>query len=145
MTAIRNRVTASSLKTHVPRILLGLLFLLPGTIKLAVPFEILGPNYGAGEPFMTSLRDTGYLFTLLALTEIAAGLLLLSNRFVPLALVLLAPIIVNIFCFHLFIEPSLRGWLMTALVVGLELLLVTRYRHVFTPFFVPLAQTKEAS
>ena len=84
---------------------------------------------------MTSLRDTGYLFTLLALTEMVAGALLLSDRFVPLALTLLAPIIVNIFFFHLVIEMSVRGWLMTLLVVGLELLLVIRYRRVFAPFF----------
>ena len=135
MTALRSRVNASSLRAHAPRILLGLLFLLPGTLKLAVPFETLAPNYSAGEAFMTSLQGTGYLFALLAVTEIVAGLLLLSNRFVPLALTLLAPIIINIFFFHLFLEPSLRGWLMTCLVVGLELLLVIRYRQVFAPFF----------
>lgn len=132
---LRDRVTASSIRAHLPRILLGLLFLLPGTLKLAVPFEVLAPNYGAGEAFMTSLRDTGYLFTLLAVTEVVAGLLLLSNRFVPLALTLLAPIIVNIVFFHLFLEASVRGGVVTGLVVGLELLLVSRYPHVFVPFF----------
>lgn len=143
MTAIRNRATTSSLRAHLPRILLGLLFLLPGIIKLAVPFEVLAPNYGAGEAFMTSLKGTGYLFTLLALTEITAGLLLLSNRFVPLALTLLAPIIVNIFFFHLFINASIQGWAVTLLVVGLELLLVARYRCVFAPFFAPFPRAKE--
>ena len=133
--ALRNQMTASSVRKHAPRLLLGLLFLLPGMVKLAVPFDIVGPTYGAGEAFMTSLRDTGYLFTLLALTEIVAGLLLLSNRFVPLALTLLAPVIVNIFFFHLFVNVSVRGWLMTLLVAGLELLLVLRYRRVFAPFF----------
>ena len=132
--ALQRRITAERIGAHLQRILLGLLFLLPGTLKLAVPFEVLAPNYGAVEAFMTSLRNTGHLFTLLAVTEIVAGLLLLSNRFVPLALTLLAPIIVNIFFFH-FLEPSLRGWLMTALVVGLELLLVVRYNRVFAPFF----------
>ena len=40
MTAdLRSRVTASSLRAHLPRILLGFLFLLPGTIKLVVPFD----------------------------------------------------------------------------------------------------------
>lgn len=132
---LQHRITAEIVKTHLPRVLLGLLFLVPGTLKLTVPFETLAPNYGAGEAFMTSLRDTGYLFTLLALTQVTAGLLLLTGRFVPLALTLLAPIIVNIFFFRLFLEPSLRGWLMTALLVGLELLLITRYHHVFAPFF----------
>ena len=56
---LRRRITAERVWAHLPRILLGLLFLLPGTLKLAVPFEVLAPNYGAGEAFMTSLREIG--------------------------------------------------------------------------------------
>jgi putative oxidoreductase len=84
---------------HLPRLLLGLLFLLPGTLKLFAPFETVMSSYGTGEPFMRALHGTGYLFTLLALTQISAGLLLLVNRFVPLALTLLAPIISYSFIF----------------------------------------------
>jgi hypothetical protein len=120
---------------HLPRILLGLLFLLPGTLKLAAPFETLMSSYGSGESFMRALHGTGYLFTLLALTQISAGLLLLVNRFVPLALTLLAPIIVNIVLFHIFVVPTPRGFVMSALIVGLELFMVYRYREVFAPFF----------
>jgi uncharacterized membrane protein YphA (DoxX/SURF4 family) len=121
---------------HSPRILLGLLFLLPGTLKLVAPFETLLSSYGSGEPFMRALHSTGYLFTLLALTQISAGLLLLVNRFVPLALALLAPIIVNIVLFHVFVVPTPRGFMMSALIALLELFMVYRYRKVFAPFFV---------
>jgi hypothetical protein len=85
---------------------------------------------------MRTLHGTGYLFTLLALTEISAGLLLLVNRFVPLALTLLVPVIVNIVLFHVFVVPTPRGFVMSALVALLELLMVYRYRKVFAPFFV---------
>ncbi len=121
---------------HLPHILLGLLFLLPGTLKLALPFETVMSSYGSGEAFMRALHGTGYLFTLLALTQISAGLLLLVNRFVPLALTLLAPVIVNIVLFHVFVVPTPRGFVMSTLIAGLELFMVYRYREVFAPFFV---------
>jgi hypothetical protein len=121
---------------HLPRILLGLLFLLPGTLKLAAPFETVMSSYGSGEAFMRALHGTGYLFTLLALTQISAGFLLLVNRFIPVALTLLAPVIINIVLFHAFVVLTPRGFVMSALVVGLELFMVYRYREVFAPFFV---------
>jgi uncharacterized membrane protein YphA (DoxX/SURF4 family) len=121
---------------HLPRILLGLLFLLSGTLKLFAPFETVMSSYGGGEDFMRALHGTGYLFTLLALTQIIAGLLLLLNRFVPLALTLLAPVIVNIVLFHIFVVPTPRGLIMSVLLALLELFMVYRYRQVFAPFFV---------
>ena len=55
---------------------------------------------------------------MLKLIEITGGILLLVRRFVPLALVLLAPIIVQIFLFHAFLEPS--GLVMGLILVALE-------------------------
>lgn len=57
-------------------------------------------------PFMTGLMAAGYFFPLLKLTETVCGLLLLTNRFVPLALVVLAPIVVNIAAVHFVLDPS---------------------------------------
>lgn len=56
--------------------------------------------------FMGALAATGYMFPLIKGTEVATGVLLLSNRFVPLALALLAPITVNILLFHIFLAPA---------------------------------------
>jgi len=67
--------------------------------------------------FVGALAATGYLFPLVKFTEITCAVLLLTNRLVPLALVLLTPVLVNIFAFHCFLAPS--GLLVpTVLVLG---------------------------
>jgi len=57
--------------------------------------------------------------------------LLLSNRFVPLALVLIAPVIVNIVAFHLFLEHSGTG--MAIVIALLEIYLAWSYRSMLSP------------
>ncbi len=66
--------------------------------------------------FNNGLMASGYFMTLLKLTETICGLMLLSGMFVPLALVVLAPIVLNIFMVHAFMEPS---GLPVAVVIGL--------------------------
>jgi hypothetical protein len=68
-------------------------------------------------------------------TELLAGLLLLSGRWVPLALGLLAPVIVNIVLFHLFLAPG--GVALVAFVVAAELALAWWYRAAFRPMLQP--------
>lgn len=60
----------------------------------------------AAGAFAGGLAGSGYFFPLLKSTEVIAGVLLLSNRFVPLALTVLAPIVVNIVAFHVFLAPN---------------------------------------
>ena len=75
--------------------------------------------------------QSGYMFQLVAITQLAAGALFLANRFVPLALALLAPIIVNIVAFHLFLAPTGLG--IAILVLLMELGLAWVYRKAFRP------------
>lgn len=78
-----------------------------------------------------------YLLTLVKLTEVVAGALLLSNRFVPLALVIVAPLLVNIAAFHLFYAPSGLG--VAAVLLGAELSLAWKHRSAFAPMLVARA------
>jgi hypothetical protein len=64
-----------------------------------------------------------------------AGLLLLVGRFVPLALTLLAPIIVNIVVYHILLMP--QGYIPAALATLLEVVLLIAYWRSFAPLFVP--------
>jgi hypothetical protein len=75
------------------------------------------------------LAATGYLLPLLKATEVAAGAMLLTNRYVPLALTLLAPIIVNIVAFHLFLAPG--GLAIALFVLAAEIALAWWYRGAF--------------
>jgi hypothetical protein len=81
--------------------------------------------------FAGALLATGYMFPLVAGTQLLAGLLLLVNRFVPLALALLAPILVGILTFHLFLAPASIG--PGVVVTALELYLAWAYRAAFRP------------
>lgn len=56
--------------------------------------------------FFNGMMATGYFFYLLKGTEIVCGLMLMSGYFVPLALVVLAPVVLNIFLVHLFMAPE---------------------------------------
>ena len=70
----------------------------------ALPAE--PPEPASAGAFLGALFSTGYMFPLIKGTETLAGALLLSNRFVPLALTLLAPVLVNIVAFHVFLAPA---------------------------------------
>ncbi|HEY1662322.1 MAG TPA: DoxX family protein [Verrucomicrobiae bacterium] len=81
--------------------------------------------------FFGALMKTGYMIPLIFATQTLGGALLLLNCFVPLALALLAPVIVNIILFHLFIAPS--GIPIASVVVALELYLAWSYRRFYLP------------
>ncbi len=85
------------------RVLLGALFLFGG---VAFFFTTPPPLTGDIATFFNGLMASKYFFFLLKGTEIVCGALLVSGYFVPLALVVLAPIVLNIFLVHLFLEPS---------------------------------------
>ena len=120
------------------RFILGSIFLIYGLDGF---FHFL-PAKTVSEPagsFITALIDSGYLWTLTKAGEIVGGFMLLTNFYVPLALVLLAPIVVNIFCFHLFMNPA--GWAIGIYPVGVtivlaELGLAWFYREYFQSLFI---------
>jgi hypothetical protein len=89
------------------------------------------PPSGTALTFLGGLMAAGYFFPLLKGIEVISGLLLLSNRFVPLALTLLAPIVVNILAFHAFLAPS--GLPVALAVLALELYLAWSYRDAYRP------------
>jgi uncharacterized membrane protein (UPF0136 family) len=79
--------------------------------------------------FAAALLKTGYMFRMVMATQLVAGALLLSNRFVPLALALIAPVVVNIVAFHVFLAPSGRP--IAAVVLVLEVFLAWAYRKAY--------------
>ncbi len=81
--------------------------------------------------FIGALINTHYMMQLVAGTQLLVGILLVTNLFVPLALALIAPIIVGIITFHIFLAPAGIGPGAVALV--LELYLAWSYRHAFRP------------
>jgi hypothetical protein len=85
--------------------------------------------------FAGALIQTGYMFPLIKGTEVLASLLLLSGRYVPLALTLLAPIVVNIVAFHVFLAPGVGALLIAFALLALGIYLAWSERAIFRPFF----------
>jgi uncharacterized membrane protein YphA (DoxX/SURF4 family) len=127
--------TKTSIARHVPtaaRYALGAAFFvfgLNGFLNFIPPPTEPMPEGAVA--FGMALMKSGYLFQLIKGTEVLAGFLLLANRFVPLALVLLAPVLVNIVAFHLWLLPSGIG--LSLVLFGLELYLAWTYRRVYAP------------
>ena len=115
----------------VARSALGLTFLVFG-LNGFFQFLPMPPHDGAAGAFLGALAATGYVFPLLKGVEVLAGALLLSGRLVPLALTLLAPVIVNIAAFHLFLEPNP---VMVVFLLAAELYLAWTQRAAFRPLF----------
>jgi uncharacterized membrane protein YphA (DoxX/SURF4 family) len=114
------------------RVLMGLIFFvfgLNGFLNFIPPPS--GPMPEGAMAFGFALMKTGYLFQLLKGTEVVVGALLLANRFVPLALAVIAPVIVNIVAFHAFLEPS--GLVLAFVLVVFELVLAGSHRDAFRP------------
>ena len=122
----------SRLTPTLVRYLLGFIFFVSGVngFLQLIPQPPVPPAAGA---FMGALAATGYMFPLIKIVETVAGGMLLSNRFVPLALALLAPGLVNIVLFHLLMAPN--GILMAAVVSILFLVTFAGYRQAFAGIF----------
>ena len=119
--------------TLIARILLGLIFLVFG-LNGFLNFLSMGPTpTGLAGQFLGALVQSHYYWVVAAL-QIAGGVLLLVNRFVPLALVLLGPVIVNIICYHVFLNPS--GAVPAAVVTVLWLIVFYSKRQYFSGIFV---------
>src|SRR5712675_2448814 len=89
----------------IARILLGLIFVVFG-LNGFLNFLSMGPMpTGLAGQFMGALFLSHY-YWMVAVLQIAGGALLLVNRFVPLALVLLGPVIANILCYHAFLNHA---------------------------------------
>ena len=105
----------------IARILFGFVFFASG---LAGLLNLVPPPADLPEKLLTffnGLMASGYFMHLLKATETICGLLLLSGYFVPLALVILAPITLNILCVHAFLQPS--GIPLAVLLVALQIYL----------------------
>ena len=121
--------------TVIARILLGLIFFVFG-LNGFLNFIPAPPMEGVAGAFIGALISSHYVY-LVSGTQVFAGVLLLINRFVPLAVALLAPVIANILAFHLTMQPSgLPLALFTTILWGI---LMWRYRGYFTPLFVQKA------
>jgi hypothetical protein len=115
----------------IARYLAGVIFLVFG-LNGFLHFIPLPPPDGVAGQFMGALYVSHYLAVIFGF-QVLAAVLLLANRFVPLALAILAPVIVNILSFHALMAPS--GLPQAVLVTVLWTLIFADVRPAFAGLF----------
>jgi putative oxidoreductase len=115
----------------IARYLAGVVFLVFG-LNGFLNFIPLPPPAGIAGQFMGALYASHYLWVIFAF-QLVAGVLLLANRYVPLALAMLAPVIVNILSFHVLMAPS--GLPLALLVAVLWAVIFVDVRPAFAALF----------
>ena len=117
----------------VVRTLMGLLFLFASVSYFLMIMGVfpMPPLEGPMKTYNEGLAASGYFFTLLKVTELVCSILLLTGRFVPLALVVLSPIIINIFFVHLFLDQT--GLPVAIFLIAANIFLAYCYRDAFKP------------
>ncbi len=123
---------AMKILTIIVRILLGLVFVFFGSNAFFHFLPAPPPTHSLAGDYMNVLTASGYIYVI-AVFQVVAGLLLLIGVFVPLALTVLAAIIVNILAFHALMAPASIG--PGIVVTVLELFLLWRYRGRFADLF----------
>jgi putative oxidoreductase len=124
--------------TTISRLLLGLVFVVFG-LNGFLNFLSMGPMpTGLAGQFIGALILSKYFWVVAAL-QLTGGVLLLVNRFVPLALVLLGPVIVNILLYHIFLNIS--GMAPAVVVTILWFIVYYAHRRYFSGIFVQQASS----
>jgi len=123
----------------VARLLLGLSLVVFG-LNLFFNFipqpEVVMPEKAIN--FVGALVGSGYMMPLIGTTQLFVGVCLLANRFVPLALVVFFPFMVNSVAFHVFLERS--GLPMAMVFLALNLYLAWVHRAAYRPLLTARAK-----
>jgi putative oxidoreductase len=120
----------------ISRLLLGLIFVVFG-LNGFLHFIPMPPPTGVAGQFFGAIFASHYYVVIFGI-QVLGGLLLLINRYVPLALALLAPVIVNIFFFHTLMAPA--GLPLAIVVVMLWTILAVRNKQYFAGIFAHQAR-----
>ena len=120
--------------TSIVRILLGIILLIFGLNKFySLPFLPTPQLPENASEFMSSLAATGYVLPVVGILEVLIAILLLSKKWIAFALILLAPISLNILLFHLFLDiPGIGGAILVAVLNGI---LIYKHWPQYRPLF----------
>ncbi len=120
------------------RMILGLIYFVFGGMGLAIALGLMAmpaeqPMPEAARGFMHGILGAVYFFPLLKVTETVGGLFLLIGRGAPMALVVLAPITLNIFLFHAFLTPGLTNLILPLFMLVAHVTAMGAYAGLYKP------------
>lgn len=118
----------------ISRYLLGVIYFVFG-LNGFLQFLPMPPLPEPAMNFLGGLMGSGYFFPFLKGAEVLMAVLLLSGFAVPFAMVVLAPITINILLFHFVLTPGLQNSALPIVMVVLSLLAAYNYQDRFAPLF----------
>ncbi len=89
----------------------------------------------AAMAFVGGLMRSGYFMPFLSGTQVIGGFLLLTGFAAPLALVILAPITLNIFLVHLYLTPGLQNLVLPLVMAVSQIIAMSGYWKIYRPLF----------
>ncbi len=117
------------------RLLLGLLFFVFGLNGFLNFIPAPADMPAAAQAFMGGMMSASYFLPVLKGTEVICGLLLLSGFAAPLALVILAPITLQILLFHGFLTPGIQNLILPLVIAALHITAAQAYWNLYQPLF----------
>src|ERR1700686_5397507 len=133
MAPIKRENQAMRTASVIVRYLTGVIFLVMG-LNGFLNFIPMPPPQGVAGQFIGALYVSHYLWVIFGF-QVIAGVLLLVNRYVPFAVAVLAPVIVNILSFHVLMAPS--GLPLALFVAVLWAVIFVDVRQAFAALFHP--------
>lgn len=125
---MRNKVAYT-----IVRILLGLAWIFFGVTKfLSLPAPQLP---GPADAFLSAMTATGYFIPFVGVSEAVVGLLLVVNFWVPFAMMILSPILLNVMLFNLFLAPSISGVIMLVILTAMQVYVMYCTWSAYKPLF----------
>ncbi|HPI41562.1 MAG TPA: acyltransferase [Pseudobdellovibrionaceae bacterium] len=121
--------------TLIVRIVYGLLFFVFGLNGFLNFMPMPKDMPEAAMNFAGAMAQTGYMFPLIKGTEVLMGILLLMGWQVPLALIILSPIVINIFAFHFFLTGAASVLGAPLLILIFQIFLAWSYKEKFAGIF----------
>jgi uncharacterized membrane protein YphA (DoxX/SURF4 family) len=123
----------------IPEIVFSICRFMLGGVLIVFPLNALFlklfspkiPERGAA--LMNAMRESGYLLQFVQWTELVVGILIVSGYFQVVALLILLPVSINIFLFHLFLAPPIYG--PGLIILLLNILLLYPHAHELTKLF----------
>ena len=116
------------------RILAGLLLLIFGSNRL-IGFMPEPPWPQPAAEFLEALNQSGFVMSMIGVVDVAAGILLLANRYVAVVLIVTFPILLNALLFHILLAPETMLFAVVSFALNLYLFFVHRIKY--TPLLSP--------
>ena len=114
----------------IARLILGVILLIFG-LNTFFPFMPMPELPECAGKLLGAFAESGYIFPMIGVVKIVVGVLLLINRYVALALLLLAPFSVNVILYHLVLDP--KGIAAALIVAALNIYLLFAYKKKYDP------------